>query len=292
MIDRYLVRYFLAVVDQGNFSRAAVHCNVTQPTLSVGIAKLEREIGGALFLRSNQRVQLTPAGSRFLVHARRIEIEFNLAVSTIDAKVSARALRLGILHSIPSPVIADAIRAVRHELAEQPVELLFGTERDLLGKLASGRVDVALTLCERGGEHFMEQPLLREGYAVMLPAEHPLSHLAEVSGEELSNETMIVRRHCELLAQTSRFFTDRGVRPHFALRSHNDERVLEMIAAGLGLTIMPASFSHPEVAQLELRGFGFERSVGLVFGRKAEHLRDAAHPLLAALAGRLPGLLH
>lgn len=292
MIDRYLVRYFLAVVEQGNFSRAAAHCNVTQPTLSVGIAKLEREIGGALFLRSNQRVQLTPAGSRFLVHARRIEIEFNLAVSTIDAKVSARALRLGILHSIPSPVIADAIRAVRHELAEQPVELVFGTERDLLGKLASGRVDVALTLCERGGEHFMEQPLLREGYAVMLPAEHPLSHLAEVSGEELSNETMIVRRHCELLAQTSRFFTDRGVRPHFALRSHNDERVLEMIAAGLGLTIMPASFSHPEVAQLELRGFGFERSVGLVFGRKAEHLRDAAHPLLAALAGRLPGLLH
>lgn len=150
MIDRYLVRYFLAVVDQGNFSRAAAHCNVTQPTLSVGIAKLEREVGGELFLRSNQRVQLTPAGSRFLAHARRIEIEFNLAVSTIDAKVSVRALRLGILHSVPSPVIADAIRTVRHEFAEQPVELVYGSERDLLGKLANGRVDVALTLCERG----------------------------------------------------------------------------------------------------------------------------------------------
>ncbi len=287
MIDRYLVRYFLAVVDQGNFSRAAAHCNVTQPTLSVGIAKLEREVGGELFLRSNQRVQLTPAGSRFLAHARRIEIEFNLAVSTIDAKVSVRALRLGILHSVPSPVIADAIRTVRHEFAEQPVELVYGSERDLLGKLANGRVDVALTLCERGGERFLEQPLLREGYSVMLPADHPISHLDEVSGEDLSNETMIVRRHCEVLAQTSRFFTDRGVRPHFALRSHNDERVLEMIAAGLGLTIMPASFSHPEVAQVELRGFNFERCLGFVFGRRAEHSGGAAHPLLAVLAGRL-----
>ena len=55
MIDRYLIRYFLAVVEQGNFSRAATHCNISQPTLSVGIAKLERTLGIFLFVRSNQR---------------------------------------------------------------------------------------------------------------------------------------------------------------------------------------------------------------------------------------------
>ena len=73
MIERYLLRYFLAVVDQGNFSRAAAHCLVSQPTLSVGIAKLEQAVGAPLFLRSNQRVELTEAGSRLLSHARRIE---------------------------------------------------------------------------------------------------------------------------------------------------------------------------------------------------------------------------
>jgi DNA-binding transcriptional LysR family regulator len=77
MIDRYLIRYFLAVVEQGNFSRAAAHCNVSQPTLSVGIAKLEKIAGHQLFIRTNQRVELTEAGSRFLPHGRRIEREFN-----------------------------------------------------------------------------------------------------------------------------------------------------------------------------------------------------------------------
>jgi len=52
MIDRYLLRYFLAVIDQGSFSKAAVHCNVSQPTLSIGIAKLERLLSRPLFLRA------------------------------------------------------------------------------------------------------------------------------------------------------------------------------------------------------------------------------------------------
>jgi DNA-binding transcriptional LysR family regulator len=62
MIDRYQLRYFLAVADHGNFSRAAAHCNVAQPTLSVGIAKLEKDLGTQLFIRNSRRVQLTGAG--------------------------------------------------------------------------------------------------------------------------------------------------------------------------------------------------------------------------------------
>src|SRR3546814_1920653 len=71
MIDRYLLRYFLAVVDTGSFSKAAAQANVTQPTLSVGIGKLERLIGATLFHRTSRRVHLTEAGSRLLPHARR-----------------------------------------------------------------------------------------------------------------------------------------------------------------------------------------------------------------------------
>jgi DNA-binding transcriptional LysR family regulator len=280
MIDRYLIRYFLAVVDHGNFSRAAAHCNVTQPTLSVGIAKLEREVGAALFLRSNQRVQLTPAGSRFLAHARRIEAEFNLAVSAMAPTVAARVLRVGVLESVPSAWVANALR----QAGEDPVELIYGSESELMARLASGRADVALTLCERGRERFLEQPLHREGYGMALPVGHRLAGRSEVAAEELADEVMIVRRHCEVLAQTSRFFTDRGVRPRFALRSRNDERVLEMVAAGLGITLMPASFSYPGVAQVMLTGFNQERVVGLVYARAAEHLRDAPTPFLRALA--------
>ena len=78
MIDRYLLRYFLAVIDHGNFSKAAVQCKVSQPTLSVGIAKLERLLDKSLFHRTNRRVELTEGGAHLAVHARRIEGDFNL----------------------------------------------------------------------------------------------------------------------------------------------------------------------------------------------------------------------
>ena len=81
MIDRYHLRYFLAVIDQGNFSKAAATCNVSQPTLSVGIAKIEKMLGQTLFLRTNRRVELTDAGARLASHARRIEAEARLTSS-------------------------------------------------------------------------------------------------------------------------------------------------------------------------------------------------------------------
>jgi len=283
MIDRYLLRYFLAVADEGNFSLAAAHCNVTQPTLSVGIAKLERELGTALFLRSSRRVQLTPAGSRFLVHARRIETEFNVALQEMATTADSRVLRLGVLLSIPGDRIADAVRTSAASAEPIPVEVIYGRERELIGLLARGRLDIALTLVARGSDRFLEQPLLTEGYRLALPRDHPLADHEQIAAEALADNVMIVRRHCEALVETSRHFTERGVRPRFALRSTNDERVLQMVAAGLGVTVMPELYRHSGVARPKLTGFGVKRSLGFAFSHDAEHFSADQPQLLAAL---------
>lgn len=88
MSDRYLLRYFLAVIDQGNFSKAAAHCNVLQPTLSAGIAKLESSLGRPLFNRTNRLVELTGAVVSLAGHARRIEAEFAALAETIETLAS------------------------------------------------------------------------------------------------------------------------------------------------------------------------------------------------------------
>jgi DNA-binding transcriptional LysR family regulator len=287
MLDRYLLRYFLAVVDQGNFSRAAAQCHVSQPTLSVGIAKLERSLNAALFFRSSQRVQLTEAGNRFLSHARRIEREFNLAHQAMAGASAAPVLRLGILHSIPGATVATAVRDARAEEPDATVELVYGSERELVSHLARGRIDVAATLVERGADRFLEQPLATEGFALALGKHHRLAGHADIAAEELASEVMIVRRHCEALSETSRYFTERGVRPHFALRSTNDERVLQMVAAGLGITVMPESYAHEEVVRPRLAGFAFQRTLGYAFGHDAEQLSAQPPPLLRALAQAL-----
>ena len=281
MIERYLLRYFLAVVDQGNFSRAAGACNVSQPTLSAGIAKLEQAVETQLFIRSNQRVQLTEAGARFLVHARRIEREFNEALQAMGGSSPRTVLRMGVLGSVPGALLSAAFAASKCD--PDTVEFVFGTERELLGQLGRGRIEVCLGLVDRGGERFLEEPLMAEGYSVVMPASHFLADKPQVTAEELSGETMIVRRHCEALSETSRHFLERGVRPHFALRSTNDERVMQMVCAGLGVTVMPDCYRADGMASVKMAGFDLQRMLGFQYAHDAEHLQAEPHPLLDAV---------
>lgn len=284
MIDRYQLRYFLAVVDHGNFSRAAERCNVAQPTLSAGIAKLERFLGSPLFLRSSQRVELTAAGSRFLLNARRIESEFNQALQAMtDIGPSSTPLRIGLLRSIPGTVIAQAVATMHAADPTATIELVEGSERELNGHVARGRVDCALTLVGRAGDRFLEDPLYDEGYALALPADHPHARDDTVAAEALADQTMIVRRHCEMLSDTSRHFIERGVRPHFAYRSTNDERVLHLVAAGLGITVMPTGYTHPGVARPRLSGFDVRRHIGLIYGPQTEMLATDPPAFVQAL---------
>lgn len=289
MIDRYLLRYFLAVIDQGSFSKAAVHCNVSQPTLSIGIAKLERLLARPLFLRSNRRVQLTEAGVQFAVHARRIESEFNLAERAAGSEVQREIFRLGTLASIPTVWIAGFAARFGRDNAAGRVELVEGRERELLEGLARGRIDAALTIIRPDNGRFASEPLLTEGYSLALATHHPFANEASIEASALADNVMIVRRHCEVLSETSRHFTSRGVRPFFAARTTSDDRALALVGAGLGVTVMPDGFSAEGVARPKLTGFDFTRTIGILHAPDASGAR-ARSRALDALRETIPPL--
>lgn len=282
MIDRYLLRYFLAVIDSGSFTAAAAQVNVSQPTLSAGIAKLEREAGAKLFRRNSQRVELTEAGARFAVHARRIEREFNLAQASIGGLAPADTLRLGVLTTLATTELAAFTADAARAAPGLAIELVEGNAAALSQHLSRGRIDLALTAAHGEPGRGVE-PLRSEPYVLALPAAHPLAHEAAVPGEALAGETMIVRRNCEALSETSRYFTRRGIRPFFALRTANDDRALEMVAAGLGVTVIPASHRHTGVASPALLGFGLTRTLALAWGDDTASIRAAAAPVADAL---------
>lgn len=288
MIDRYLLRYFLAVIDSGTFTAAAAQANVSQPTLSAGIAKLERETGAKLFRRNSQRVELTEAGARFAVHARRIEREFNLAQASIDGLAPGGTLRLGVLNTIATAELAAFAALAARTAPELSVELIEGNAAALSQHLSRGRIDLALTAAQGDPGAEME-PLRTEAFVLALPASHPLAREAAVSGEALAGETMIVRRNCEALSETSRYFTRRGIRPFFALRTTNDDRALEMVAAGLGATVIPESHRHPGVASPALLGFGLTRTLALAWGDDTAAMREAAVTLTDGLRTQFGG---
>lgn len=265
MIDRYLLRYFLAVIDHGNFSKAAAHCNVSQPTLSVGIAKLERLLDVSLFHRTNRRVELTEGGARLAVHARRIESDFNLFEQSMQQAPARRLVRLGVLTTIPWAWITDFVeRQIALNTGEQ-VEFIEGRERDLIERLDRGRIDVALTIIRGDERRFEREALLNEGYSLAVPSGHPLADEAIIPPEMLADNVMIVRRHCEVLSETSRHFTRHGVRPFFAARTTDDDRALAMVAAGVGVTVMPDCFSADGVRRPHLAGFDHRRDLGLLY---------------------------
>lgn len=262
MIDRHSLRYFTAIVDTGNFSRAADLCRVAQPTVSAAIARLEDEIGQALFVRNNRRVEVTEAGALLLPYARRIEHEFEEASRAIREDRKVLHIRLGVATTIPVHTItriagaALANPAIRLEVIERrPGELLSLFDR--------GRVDLVLgPLDGTAGRRTIE--LLREPYVLVMSERHRLATAPSITCEDLAGEPMLARRHCEVLARVSQFFTARGVRPFFPVKSLHEERIAAYVVAGMGVTVMPASLMTPGMVAVPLEEFDLARTVGVV----------------------------
>lgn len=268
MFELYQVRYFLSVVETGSFTKAAERSYVTQPTLSAGIQKLEAALGVQLFNRSNRRVFLTEPGARFVERAKAILQQCSLAEREVHETKAPKVLRLGVLMTIPSALLERLLGRFRRAEPDVVVELFEGTEQELLNRLESGGMDLALSLVRgpvaEGRGRSAPVLLFEEGYALAVSAAHPLATRAEVAGRELADEPTIVRSRCEILSETSRYFTDQNVRPRLVYRTAQDERALAMVAAGLGFTTLPQSYEHAGVVKVKLTGYDYRRRVGLI----------------------------
>lgn len=262
MFELYQLRYFLAVVETGSFTKAAERVHVTQPTLSAGIKKLEDSLGVDLFQRSSRRVFLTEAGTRFVSRAKSILYECNQATLELSSVEAPLVLRVGVLRTIPAMLVARLLGDFRRHDPAVVVELFEGTEQEIQNRLDDGSTDIGLTILRsQDGDTI---PLLEEDYRLAIAENHPLAEQDVVDGAQLGQDTMIVRTRCELLSETSRYFTDLNVRPRLVYRTQQDERALQMVAAGLGATIIPESYQMEGVRKIKLRHFEYRRTLGLV----------------------------
>lgn len=262
MMDLYLLRYFLAVVETGNFTRAAERVFVTQPTLSAGIKKLEHQLGHDLFERTNRRVFLTDAGTRFLPRARAILHECNMARQVLDEAVQTPVLRVGVLTTLSNRGVAALLKSFSDQGFGVAFEVFDGTEQELENRLEDRSLDFALSLY-RGEPTEKAIALRREPYVFIVSKAHRSASGTDVSAADLAEDYMIVRSRCEVLSETSRYFTDRNVRPRLVYRTANDSRAIAMVSAGIGGTVVPYSLVDDRVTVLNLVGFGMVRRLAL-----------------------------
>ncbi len=268
MLDLYLIRYFLAVVETGSFTKAAEQVSVTQPTLSAGIKKLEEQLGKRLFDRSQRRrIFLTKAGTVLLPRAKAIWHECNMVSEDLADAEPSLVIRLGVLTTIPTSIVSNILSLVRQKLSSLTIEIQDGSEHELSNRLDERSIDFALSLDRGQVQEGLATGLFDEGYRFVMEPSHPLAQSGVVRGEQFSDQNMIVRSRCEVLRETSRYFTDRNVRPRLAYRTTNDERALRMVEAGVGATVIPESYVRDGIAAVKLKDFDYRRTVALFFPR-------------------------
>jgi len=267
-MELHQLRYFLAVARTRNFSRAAEQCHVAQPSLSQQIMKLEDELGERLFERNKREVALTPAGELFRGHAERVLEELELArdkVHEVRGLVRGR-VALGALPTVAPYYLPVRLRAFARMFPGIEVVVHEDTTAQLAAAVLAREIDVALVSLpvERAGleaEEFFDEDLL-----VVLPAGHALARKPRLNLDDLEEEAFILMKegHC-LAGQALQFCRLKGFAPRVSFRSAQIETVQAFVAAGWGVSIVPAMARKPGAAGVRYRKLmGMTRSIGVI----------------------------
>ncbi len=188
------LRYFLAVAEEENFSRAAARLHLSTPTLSQQVRALENEVGAPLFVRHRLGATLTPAGEALLTGARATlrAAEGAVADARRTAGLAADALRLGLPSGAPDWVVHQLEEIVEEEQADARLVLVPGATSHQLGLLQRGALDVALVRGPVEPAAGTEQLVVHEAdLGVLMPVTHPLARARRVTCRQLSEHELI-----------------------------------------------------------------------------------------------------
>lgn len=268
-MEMHQVRYFLAVAQELNFSRAAEKCNVSQPSLSRAIQQLEGELGGPLFHRERRLTHLTDLGEMVRPH---LETVYEAAVKAKQLsqdinQLKKVPLKLGIMSTISPDEIIDLIAALKMRHNGLELRLCDANARDLLERLLVGDLEVVIYALP--GEEFDARihvmPLFREQMVIAVPSSHRLAAECAFPVRELNGESYIHRMNCEFAGYADHILQDKGVTCTPTYWSERDDWTLAMVAAGLGFAFMPENAAaHPGVVALPVIEPEFWRTVNLV----------------------------
>jgi DNA-binding transcriptional LysR family regulator len=250
-VDLRHFRYFVAVAEELSFSRAAQRLHISQPPLSMSIQELERNLGVVLLKRNRRRVELTNAGQLFLEKARATLAHAAQAIETARraGRGEVGTLRIGFTATVPfSRIFPRALRAYRLALPEAQLELRLTTSEPILESLTAGDLDVGLirpsaSLVMPAG--ITAIPILNDRLMLALHASHPLAEPErEIPIESLADEGFILRTRGSRVSyyeQVYQLCERAGFTPRVSQEAHDATTILGLVAAGLGLTILPAS---------------------------------------------------
>lgn len=245
------IRYFLSVADLGGFTPAAAALHVAQPALSRQIAQLEEELGFALLRREPRGVSLTEAGALFRQRVGGLEEELRSAAEDARRLHRGEGGVLRLLHSSSTPLAGPLLAALQDFTRDQPrvrvdVDRLSSEQQQ--EAVAQGRADLGLArlplLRQEGGIEI--RPLPEERLWAALPAGHALAGASVLALGDLADECFVFAVHRErggLARRVTDLCLARGFTPRLAPVTSRKTAMLNLVAAGFGIAVVPAAMA-------------------------------------------------
>ena len=250
-MELHQLKYFVAVAETGSFTRAAERSDVTQPTLSEQIMRLESEkhgVGRRLFDRLGRKVVLTDAGQELLGRAQSILAAVDEAERAVRDSTDGGRLRVGAIPTIAPFFLPSAVTRFRQKLPNVQLQLKEDLTERLLADLLTGDLDVGVMALPIRDERLHAERLFSEQLVMALPASHKLAKKPEVKLADVVNEPFILLddMHC-FGDQVLSFCRQGGLEPQVVCRGEQIGTLLAMVAAGLGVSVVPemASVGDP-----------------------------------------------
>ena len=249
------LRYLVALDEHRHFGRAAEACFVSQPTLSTQLRKLEEELGTPLVERAPREIFFTDAGKAVLREAREIldRAERIRAVARRAGGPGAGTLRLGIFPTLAPYLLPHALPQVQARFPQLELLLVEEKTEEILARLRAGRLDaviVALPVPDEGPFH--SEFLFEEPFVLAMHDSHPLAHRRVVTFDDLSRQQLLLLEegHC-LRDQALEVCHLSGAQERTGFRATSLETLRHMVAAGVGVTLLPVMATKPPVARAE-----------------------------------------
>ncbi len=291
------LRALVGVADHRHFGRAAAALHVSQPTLSSAVAALERTLGVQLVERTTRSVLLTGVGEQIVARARGV---LGAVDDIAEVAVRARApltgdIRLGVIPTVAPYLLPRLLPTLRGRWPQARLRLREAQTATLLAELRGGALDLALLALPNDEPGVTEIPLYDEDFVLVTPTEHPLAGGSAVPLAALVGQDVLLLEdgHC-FRAQALDVCREVGARERATLRAASLSTIVQMVAGGLGLTLLPAAAVGVEVG--EGRGLAVatfsrpvpHRRIGLAYRATSARVVDwdlLAQEVRAALPG-------
>ncbi|MBL5928829.1 LysR family transcriptional regulator [Lelliottia amnigena] len=250
------LRYFIAVAEELHFGRAAARLNISQPPLSQQIQILEQQVGARLLARTNRSVSLTAAGKQFLADSRQVVSLVNDAAARAERLHLGETgeLRLGFTSSAPFiSAVSHTLSTFRRHYPDVHIQTREINTREQIVPLNEGSLDLGLMRNTQLPDTLAWEVILREPLMAMIPRDHPLAAQPSVTLAELAQEPFVffdphvgTGLYDDILGLMRRY----GLTPVITQEVGEAMTIIGLVAAGLGVSILPASFKRVQLNEM------------------------------------------